>query len=217
MDLLQRNVAVSYGLTLVAGLPLPQALIEALLALQSILERQWAGLIKWYAPDHLHVTLAAPLRGRYRLAPPLQRTELPAAWPDFVTELGRLCTALPPIDLGLSAVLLRERVFLIEVVGGATHAAAFRELISRCDGFDSPNQALFWPHVSFGSLIPGATIPEGVPLPVAAPAEVRVFDLSLVHYANRTLSSVVGQARLALGAKNILQWERLLNQLGIGP
>ena len=64
--LVQKNTLTSYGLTIVAGLPFPVTLSEKIEALQGSLEETLPDQFLWYGSDHLHITFAAPLRGRYR-------------------------------------------------------------------------------------------------------------------------------------------------------
>ena len=75
---IHKNTATSYGLTLVIGLPFPVEIRGRIQNIQKKLEASAPGRITWYGAEHLHTTLFAPLRGRYREGPPLQREELPA-------------------------------------------------------------------------------------------------------------------------------------------
>ena len=74
---LNKNRATSFGLTLVVGLPFARPILAPILRLRAQTETLLPGRFLWYAPDHLHATVMAPLRGRYREGPPLRREEFP--------------------------------------------------------------------------------------------------------------------------------------------
>ena len=89
-QIIRKNQATSYGLTLVIGLPFPSDIGSRVQLIQRQLEALTPGHFFWYGLDHLHATLVAPLRGRYRDHPALQRLGLanPLTVECLLPELG---------------------------------------------------------------------------------------------------------------------------------
>lgn len=217
-DTSTRNLAPSYGLTLVAGAPLPPGLTCAVLRFQQTVEAAAPGCFRWYEAPQLHVTLAAPVRGRYRHAPPLRRSELPDRLEALFGDLAATCRALPPLEMALGAPEVRSRTLLFEVEGGAEHAALLRELIARHPGWDEPKGGPL--HLSAGFLLPQvdeerAANAVGSLQRAAAGPVAGVDEIALVHYANRTLSKVVGEVRLPLGRSEARSPTSFLSDLHI--
>ena len=117
-ELLAKNTSPSYGLTIVFGRPLPEALTEHVRALRAELEVLLPGRICWYEDYHLHTTIYAPKRGRYSPIPsslqgshlhhaplPLTRQELPPNFYDIV----RLINQIEPFKLEFHALSFDQR------------------------------------------------------------------------------------------------------------
>lgn len=220
MDAYSRDIATSYGLTLVAGMPLPAALTDAVVRRQRAVERAAPGRFRWYGADYLHVTLAAPLRSRYRDAPAIRRAELPPDFGQFLTGLVEVCAELSPFELTLGDCRLHRDTVSTDVAGGHGQATRLRALLSCCDGFDPPKHPEGGLHLSCGFLVPGgeSELPEAVVTPGLTDwvsASASIDSLALVHYSNRTLASVVGAVRLPLGRERPLAEAAVLQQLGI--
>ena len=222
---LSKNQATSFGLTLVVGLPFPRPILAPILRLRAQIETLLPGRFRWYAPDHLHATVMAPLRGRYRDGPPLQRDELPADLDGFVEALNLCFDALQPFPLKLDRLRLASdgRMLALGPDAGQVRQRVAERLAS-FPGLDRPKDLDGW-HVTLGYL--------QTPTPFATQAEQADFEIGwaelqtsllgvmvvdrvwLVHYADRTLSRIVGQAPLLLGQPNTLTPDNLLAALGI--
>jgi hypothetical protein len=83
--------------------------------IQQQLENLIPGCFVWYGLDHLHATLVAPLRGRYREYPPLQRVELPTNLQDFAQDLANFFAKRQPFSLELAGVHVTAEGFVMVV------------------------------------------------------------------------------------------------------
>ena len=110
---IRKNTATSYGLTLVIGLPFPPEISTRIQSTQQYLESLVPGRFTWYGLEHLHATLVAPLRGRYRDFPPLQREELPTDLQGFTQNLANFFAHYPPFSLELAGVHLSNNGFVL--------------------------------------------------------------------------------------------------------
>ncbi len=201
-------------------MPLPAPLTSAVQRLQSNIESAAPGCLQWYALEDLHITIAAPLRSRYRVGPPLRRVELPASLPALLVDLAAVCAALPPFELALEHAHFHHESLLIEVAGGLPAAERLRGAITRYPGFDAPKGQGFPLHLSCGFFKSGQDEAAVAPMVAqhalaAAGAAARIDRLALVHYANRTLSRVVGVLDLPLGQVTALDEETVLAQLDV--
>ncbi len=116
-ELVAKNTSPSYGLTIVFGRPLPDALTERIRTVRAELEALIPGRIWWYEDSHLHVTIYAPKRGRYSPVPsgfhsshlhaplPLTREELPDNFYDIVG----LVNQIEPFELEFQTLSLDQR------------------------------------------------------------------------------------------------------------
>ena len=223
----ERNAAVGYGLTLVAGLSLPPAITREALAAQAWIEGMFPGRFIWYRASHLHVTLRALLRTRYRNGPPLSRAELPDDLAGFATGLGDLFAQVAPFSLEIgSAHLNEEGVLLLDVHNGLNAKARITSWLQNYPEFDPPKHPQDHLHISVGYLRespdthPASQLTETFqPLLhdtcVAAPVHTQVEQVWLVHYANRTLNRILGKVPLNLGCPNRLTASELLEALRI--
>jgi hypothetical protein len=219
---IRKNTATSYGLTLVVGLPFPAEIGNRIWHIQGQLEALAPGCFTWYGLDHLHATLLAPLRGRYRDSPPLQREELMADLQGFIQSLIDFFAQHQPFSLELAGVHVTAEGFVM--VGENTLVQQLASNLRRYPEFDSPKH-LRGLHVAIGYLNTGrpfATDEESVRFEMAlaqlteAPVgRVMVQQIWLVHYANRTLNRIVGKVPFTLGQTNTLDDENLLQELGI--
>ena len=222
---LSKNQATSFGLTLVVGLPFPRPILASILRLRVQTETLLPGRFRWYALDHLHATVMAPLRGRYRDAPPLRREDLPADLDGFVEALNTCFSALQPFTLELDRLLLTPdgRMLALGPDAGLVRQRVAERLTS-LPGLDQPKNSDGW-HVTLGYLqtpTPFATEAEQADFQVGwaelqtcLPGVVVVDRVWLVHYADRTLSRIVGKVPLLLGQPNTLTPDNLLATLGI--
>lgn len=221
---LDKNLATSYGLTLVVGLPFPRPVLVRVAQLREQIDALLPGRFRWYALEHLHATVMAPLRGRYRDAPPLRCEDLPADLAGFVEVLNTCFSALQPFTLELDRLLLTPdgRMLALGPDAGQVRQRVAERLAS-FPGLDQPKDLDGW-HVTLGYLqtpTPFATEAERADFQVgwaelqtSLPGVVVVDRVWLVHYANRTLSRIVGKAPL-LGQTNTLTPDSLLAALGI--
>lgn len=221
-----KNLSTSFGLTLVVGLPFASEILEQAAQLRAQTEALVPGRFRWYAPDHLHATVMAPLRGRYREGPPLQRNELPADLEGFVEALNQCFAALEPFPLKLDRLCLAPdgRLLALGADPGRVRPQVAERLVS-LDGLDRPKSLDNW-HVTLSYLqIPAPFAPQaeqagfGVDwgeLQAAPLGAMEVDQVWLVHYAKRTLSQIVGKAPLQLGRPNALTEDSFMTVLGIG-
>jgi len=219
---IRKNTVTSYGLTLVIGLPFPPEISARIQSLQQQLESLTPGRFTWYGLDHLHATLVAPLRGRYRDHPPLQREELPADLQGFTQNLASFFAQHQPFVLELAGVHISDNGYVL-----VSENSFEQQLVSTMQGFpelDKPKH-LRGLHVAIGFCHTHrhfATEEEAVPLETALPqlidvpiGSMTVQQVWLVHYANRTLNRIIGKVPLSLGKANALSVEHLLRELGI--
>lgn len=224
---LDRNVATSFGLTLVVGLPFPQPLLAGVAQVRDHIDLMAPGGFRWYALDHLHATVLAPLRGRYREGPSLQRSELPQDLEGFVATLNACFGALQPFVLDLDKLVLTP-AGLVLAVGpdpGQVRQRVAQNLAS-WPRLDRPKDLGSW-QVTLGFLQTPEPTSSGAHLASleAGWAEFQsnsvgamtVDQVWLVHYADRMLSRIVGKAPLPLGRPGSLTADRLLGLLAIGP
>lgn len=217
------NRATSFGLTMVIGLPFPADVSRKFERIQQSIEALLPGRFTWYGHDQCHATLAAPLRGIYRTAPALTRDSLPDDPASFTRELTDIFSHTPPYTFSLGRVHLTPNGLLVieEKTLGKQLAAIFQ----RHPRLDHP-KCQPGLHITLGYL--------NTPQPFDTSAdEDRLADLltqsafqevgtveiemaRLVHYANRTLNTVLGQIIFRLGQPNSLSPEELLSMLKIG-
>ena len=222
---LNKNRATSFGLTLVVGLPFPRPILAPIRRLRVQTETLLPGCFRWYALDHLHATVMAPLRGRYRAAPPLRREDLPADLDGFVEVLNTCFSALRPFTLELDRLLLAPDGRMLALGPDADQVRRrVAERLASFPGLDQPKGLDGW-HVTLGYLqtaTPFATEAERADFQVGW-AELQTSLLGgmvvdrvwLMHYADRTLSRIVGKTPLLLGQPNTLTPDNLLAALGI--
>ena len=217
---IRKNTATSYGLTLAIGLPFPDEIRDQIQRLQEELEILAPGRFTCYGRDHLHTTLFAPVRGRYREGPPLQRDELPADVQGFACDLGDFFTQCQPFSLDLAGVRLTEEGLVVVSENTLT-----QQLAARLRGhpeLDLPKHSKGL-HVVIGYLTQPffseeqqMRFTEGLAsFTDISVGSTTIRKIRLVHYANRTLNRIIGQVSFTLGDPNPLTAERLLQHLGI--
>ncbi len=220
-----KNLATSYGLTLVVGLPFPRPILAQVARLWERVDAAWPGCVRWVAPSHLHATVMAPLRGRYRAEPPLQHHELPVDLAGFVEELNRCFTALEPFPLNLDRLCLAPdgRLLALGADPGNVRSRV-TERLAPFAGLDRPKALAGW-HVALGYLQSPETLAAGgehvhweadwACLQATSLGVLEVVQVWLVHYADRMLSRIVGKTPLRLGRPNALTEASFLTALGI--
>lgn len=223
---LRKNLTTSFGLTLAVGPPLPQPMLDRVVQLQNQIELLLPGRFRWYAPEHLHATVLALLRSRYREWPPLQCHELPADLDGFVETLNACFGELQPFPLDLDRLLVTPDGQVR--VGGSDPGRVrqrFAERLASFPGLDRPKDADGW-HITLGFLQMPAPAAEAeqanfedswAELRTCSLGTMLVDQVWLVHYADRTLSRIVGKTPLRLGRLDRLTADRFLSVLGIGP
>ena len=219
---IEKTTAVSYGLTLVAGMPFAPPIPDEIRSVQDRLAATAPGVFTWYDATLLHATLAAPLRGRYRTAPPLQRAELPADLDGFTEALNAFFSALPPFAFRLRGVRLMPDGFV--VVSEDTVPRRLTAILHPYPELDPPK------HLQGLQVVVGRL---NTPRPFASDRDVDAFaqtldaldahligeveirQVRLVHYAKRSLATVLGQVAYDLGVPNRHTPAGLLHALGI--
>lgn len=217
-----QSTATSYGLTLVIGLPFPYTICSRIQHIQDQLDTLAPGGFTWYDRDHIHATLVALLRGRYREAPPLRREELPSDLEDFTSDLGNLSTKLQPFPLELANVEITDEGFVMIAASGPIPNLSFT--FQKYPKLDRPKQN-HGLHVTIGYLKTQELFAsdeererfrEGFSqIMHTHVGQIMVQQVWLVHYANRTLNRIIGKIAFDLGRPNSLTAERLLGSLGI--
>jgi len=219
---IRKNTATSYGLALIIGLPFQPEICNAIQRVQRQLEALVPARFTWYDRDHLHATLVASLRGRYREHPPLQREQLPSDLDGFTRDLGDFFARLQPFPLELSGVHITEEGSVMVAENTPMQQLASR--LRRYPELDQPKH-LKGLHVAIGFLNtcrPFSTeeerrhFEEGFAQIMDIPiGRMMVRQVWLVHYANRTLNRIIGRVPFTLGCSNSLTAERLLQDLGV--
>ena len=221
----QKNAATSYGLTLVAGLPLPCLICDRIGHVQAQIEGLLPDRFTWYSQDQLHATVIAPLLGRYRESPPLRCDELPADLDGFVEALGRCFDNLLPFAVTFAKILLTSHGLLIAAGSDETHV---RQSVAQClkpyPELDAPKNLEEW-HITLGYLhtpIPFDTAHEQTRFAAALadlhddlPFSIEIGQVWLVHYSNRTLNRILGKTPFVLGQTHARTAEAVINDLGI--
>jgi hypothetical protein len=222
---IRKNQATSYGLTLVAGLPFPTDICSRVERIQRQLEALAPGHFCWYGAHHFHVTLVAPLRGRYRDRPALQREELPADLQGFAGDLARFFASQPPFSVELGrANITPDGTVVVDVASenGLVHQLA--TILRQYPALDQPKHVGNL-HTSIGYLNivhPFAAddgrshledlMPQLIDIPVGRMAVQQAW---LVHYADRTLNRIVGKTLYTLGQTRVVAVKQWLQELGI--
>ena len=219
---IRKNMATSYGLTLAIGLPLSPQISARIQGLQQHLETLAPGWFTWYGLDHLHATLVAPLRGRYRDYPPIRREELPANLQGFVQDLADFFVQHQPFEFGLVGVRISDSGFVL--VGENTFERQLASTLHVYPELDKQKHARGL-HVAIGycsGRCPFATDEAGKPLESAlcqlldtSIGTMMIDQVWLVHYANRTLNRIVGKVPFVLGQSDVFIIDHLLRALGI--
>ncbi len=222
-EAVQRNTETSYGLTLAIGLPFQVEICDRIKDIQQRIENLAPKKCTWYTVDQMHATVVAPLRGRYRPAPALQREELPTNLDSFVSDLDTLFTSLQPFTLKLAHVNITEDGLVVLAGNASVEKAAFS--LPDYPELDQPKHKNGSWFVTIGYLL--TTEPfssETARIEFAEGFEriknrtigsTKIQHVWLVHYANRTLSHIIGKASFALGSPNTLTAKQLLAYLAI--
>lgn len=213
---LDRNTATGHGLTLVAGLPLPATAIKAAQQAQAMIEALAPSRFIWYGTNHLHVTLRALLRTRYRCAPPLRVDEVPKDLTGFASDLANIAAASPPWGLDIQSPRITPDGLVHATVLTEPSSAWWTQL-EKYGELDREELRRDF-HLSLGYVRdeqPAAFIPRINDLKLPAIGECAVDSIWLVHYANRTLNRIVGRIELKLGQAQSLTAEQLVTQLGL--
>jgi hypothetical protein len=219
---IRKNTATSYGLTLVIGLPFPAEISTRIQSLQQQLEALAPGRFTWYGLDHVHATLVALLRGRYRDFPPLQREELPADLQGFTQDLAGFFAQHQPFVLELAGLHISDNGLVL--VGQNTFEQQLASSLKEYPELDQPKHPGGL-HAAIGycnTNRPFTTDEEIAPLEAALSEFIRipigsmtVGQVWLVHYTNRTLNRIIGKVPFVLGQANTLTGRRLLQELDI--
>jgi hypothetical protein len=202
-DLIRKNSGISYGLTIVAGLPFSPEATGVLAAVQRQVEEWLPGRFRWYGPDHLHASIYAPLRSQDR---PLRREDLPPDLDGFARDLRDVIAGWPPFTLALAGVQLGPDGALI--VGEDSLESRLVSRLSRHPQAAAPKHARGLATVIgfLGAPEPFRSGEERVQFEgeLAGLRDVEIGPtavdrLWLVHYDHRTLSHIIGKAPLELG------------------
>jgi hypothetical protein len=222
---IRKNQATSYGLTFVAGLPFPPDSSSRVEVIQRQIDDLAPGRFAWYDRDHMHVTVVAPLRGRYRDHPILQRAELPADLQRFAAGLADFFAKCHPFFFELNGVnLTPDGTVVVNVSSDDTSVRQLAALLRRYPALDQPKYTGGL-HVSIGYINTVRLFATDAErsrledvlsqLSNASLGRLAVQQIWLVHYANRTLNRIVGKTPYKLGQTRIVTIERWLQELGI--
>lgn len=220
---IQHNTETSYGLTLAIGLPFPTEICNRVKDIQKQIESLAPKKFIWYSVNQIYATVVAPLRGRYRETPPLQREELPANLDSFAHDLNVLFTSLQPFVLKLAHVKLTEDGLVIVAGTAPVEKSAF-SLIDYPE-LDQPKHKNGGWYITIGYLRTTEPFSSGAEqvefergfeqIRNRTVGRTTIQQVWLVHYANRTLSRIIGKAPFVLGSSNSLTAEKLLEHLDI--
>jgi hypothetical protein len=218
----RKNTATSYGLTLVAGLPFPAKISSQIRRVQEQLDLLTPGQCTWYGADHLHTTLNAPLRGRYREQPPLQRSELPSDLQGCIQDLNVFFAQRAPFPLHLAGVRITADGSML--IGEDTLMRQLAATLRTYPEIDHPKH-IGGLHVVIGFLhthqpFLSAEASKRFERKLAGLSNITIGQVTvqrvwLVHYAKRTLSHIVGKVPFTLGQVNHMTSEELMRALGI--
>jgi hypothetical protein len=222
---IRKNQAISYGLTFVAGLPFPPDIYNRVALIQRQIDALAPGRFFWYDSHHLHVTLAAPLRGRYRDHPALQREELPADLQDFVADLASFFARQPPFSIELGqANITPDGAVVVDAASGGPLARQLATVLRGYPALDQPKHEGGL-HLSIGYLNTvrssaagdeNSHLEEGLSQLANVPlGRMVVHQIWLVHYANRTLNRIVGETAYTLGQTREVEVKQWLRELSI--
>lgn len=219
----RKNQVSSYGLTLVAGLPLPAALLGQIKLIQEQLEGVAPDCFTWYQPAHIHITLYAPVRSRELERPPLAQADLSPDLDNFVVALNQCVAGLTPFRMNLvSAHLTAIGHIIIRAEGVAAVKAHFIKTLTPILGAAAPKDSPDRIHGTIGYLHKLPTEVERGRLQEALAqinqmeiGRVLVKQIWLVHYAHRTLNDIVGKLPLLPGQANSITTASFLQGLKI--
>jgi hypothetical protein len=221
-----KNRAISYGLTLVVGLPFPEEICRQVQEVQDQLERLLPDRFCWYRPDQLHATLIASLRGRFREQSLLHTEELPITFSNLLVDLTTFFAQLQPFPLALHGVCLTPAgVVGIGVDSDAVQIwQAIGSLLAKYPGLDEPKHDGNL-QINFGYLKTTPPFASGQEqqklgeqmhsLAKLNIGETMVQHVWLVHYATRTLATIVGKIAFPVGNSLSVTTEHLLQSLNL--
>jgi 6-phosphofructokinase 1 len=217
---IHKNSVSSYGLTLVAGMPFPATISEQIKEQQEQLDRCAPGRFIWYSSDHLHITLVALVRGRYREAQPVRSTELAEDLPNYIGRFNHVLDQIRPFPLELGCPTITASGSVIIKVNEP--AQSIVPTLRKSLALDQPPASINL-HISMGYLSTPMLFSEEAEqqrfeagyaqLTERALGCITVQQVWLVHYANRMLNRIVGKIPLDLGQPNQLTVEQLLESL----
>ena len=217
----RKNQTSSYGLTLVAGLPFPPHIFAQIQATQQQLEKSVPHSSTWYQRHHTHLTLYAPLRSRVRAHPPLTRQELPPNLDQFIEALRDCILHLSPFVISIGKVRLTDiGHFIVPVEGATIVKTRLVTSLNHFAGIETPKNN--WVHGTIGYLHQLPTEAQGICLQqelassnIMPIGQMLVEQISLVHYAHRTLNHIKGRISLTLGQPNDITTANFLQMLNM--
>lgn len=217
---IHKNSVSSYGVTLVAGMPFPPPISEQIKAQQERFDRYAPGRFIWYSSDHLHITLVALVRGRYREAQPVRSAELAEDLPNYLDRFNSVFSQIHPFTLELGCPTITPSGSVIIKVNEPGQLIV--PLLRRSLALDQPPASINL-HISLGYLSTPTLFTEEAEqqrfaedyaqLAQCTLGCLTVQQVWLVHYANRMLNRIVGKIPLQLGQPNQLTVEQLLENL----
>jgi hypothetical protein len=221
-----KNQSLSYGLTLVAGLPLPTQLSRTIQQAQALLENSLEGRFIWYQPTQMHVTLSALLRGRYRQFPPLERNDLPSNIDTFFNEFQDFLATQAPLQIQWHEFNLMPNGLLIcRAQCSKGFSDRLINLLWKYPTFNLHQKDPYDLHLTIGYLTtpePFLNAKEGYlfkkTLLNLQEDEMETYQVDrvwLIHYANRTLNSILGKISFILGKQAPMKSEHILHLLQI--
>ena len=141
----------------------------------------------------------------------------------FTRDLNALCTAVQPFVFELSGVRITEEGLVIVLGNAFIEKSIF--FLQNYPELDEPKRKSGYWHVTIGylrTIQPFSSDEEQkqfesgfMPIKNSVIGQTTVRQVWLVHYANRTLSLIIGKSAFALGGTNSLDGGQLLEHLGI--
>lgn len=198
---LDRNERACYGLTLILGHPLPQALTERIESLKQAYREIARGRIRFGKSVACHLTVYGLKRSQEA---PFSRQEIEPLLRPLADVLQDELGAVSSLSVSLSGSVVSEDGAILACGGESETLGRLRTAIGRIEGVDPPKSPSI--HVSIGHFCQPSGSPKAHRRALEAMERLRRWPLGtlvarevkLVYYRNRLLDEPVRQARIQL-------------------